>query len=236
MTRAADRSQRRVLYGRKRGRPLSPGREAALRDRLPGLTVALPEPPARLEPRALFKPPPTHVWLEIGFGKGEHLAAQAEARPEIGFIGCEPYLNGVASLLARVDERRLDNVRIFTDDARALIGALDDRSIGRAFALFPDPWPKTRHHKRRLLSTATLDALARVLEPEAELSVATDHAGYARWILARVLRHPRFEWTARGRDDWRQRPADWPETRYERKAAAAGRRCLYLRFRLRAGD
>lgn len=174
------------------------------------------------------------MWLEIGFGGGEHLAAQAEAHPGIGFIGCEPFIDGVARLLGRIAGRDLGNVRILSDDAWPLIEALEGDSIGRVFVLFPDPWPKRRHHKRRLLSDPMLDELARVLKPGADLRLATDHAEYCRWALARILRHPSFEWLARRAGDWRLRPRDWPPTRYEEKARAQGRPCIYLSFR-RAG-
>ncbi len=224
---------RRALYGRKRGRPLRPGRRRLIETLLPRLAVALPEGAAMLDPAALFPRPMAALWLEVGFGAGEHLAFQAERHPEVGFIGCEAFVDGIAGLLVLVRERGLDNVRLFADDARRLIAALPDASLDRCFVLFPDPWPKTRHHKRRFVSPETLDQLARVLGDGAELRFASDHAGYARWTLERFQRHPAFVWTARRPSDWRQRPGDGPATRYEAKALAAGRRCLYLSFRRR---
>ncbi|MDP6057917.1 MAG: hypothetical protein QGH33_03450, partial [Pirellulaceae bacterium] len=135
-----------VIYGRRRGRRLRPGRERLLHDLLPEVVV----PSDMLStPESWFDEPIHDLWLEIGFGAGEHLAAQAAARPEVGFIGCEPFRNGVAGLLALIESEGLRNIRIYPDDARALIKALPERSVGRAFALFPDPWPKTRHHRRR---------------------------------------------------------------------------------------
>jgi tRNA (guanine-N7-)-methyltransferase len=200
---------------------------------LPGLRVRLPEGAGGLDPRWLFDPPPLAVWLEIGFGGGEHLACQAAAHPEIGAIGCEPYLNGVARLLGHVVERRLANVRIFLDDARPLIDALAEACIARVFVLFPDPWPKRRHAGRRFVGAETLAGLARVMRDGAELRLATDDPGQVRWMLEQTLSSPAFEWLARGPGDWRGRPPDWPATRYEEKAVRQGRRPVYLRFRRR---
>jgi len=170
------------------------------------------------------------VWLEIGFGAGEHLAWQAEAHPDVGLIGAEPFVAGMAKLLSKIEQAKLSNIRLYTEDARDILAALPPASLGRVFILFPDPWPKTRHHKRRLIQTETLDALARVMKPGAELRLATDDRGYLVWALERLMAHPRFQWIARSAADWRARPADWPETRYEAKAVKAGRVCTYLRF------
>jgi tRNA (guanine-N7-)-methyltransferase len=189
----------------------------------------LPET-GRLDPAALFAVRPRGVWLEIGFGGGEHLAAQAESRPEIGIIGCEVFENGIAKLVAAAAERELANVRIFADDARLLLGALPPASIERVFILFTDPWPKLRHHKRRIISRASLDRLAEIMSPGAELRLATDDPGYLRWMLELATVHPAFEWQARRPADWRERPPDWPPTRYEEKARAAGRTPAFLRF------
>ncbi len=202
-------------------------------DLLPRLTVALPSD-GRLDPRSLFDRPVAEVWLEVGFGAGEHLAAQACAHPDIGFIGCEPFVNGVASLLGVVAAERLENLRIHPDDARPLIDALDDATIGRLFVLFPDPWPKTRHHKRRFIAAETLDACARILRDDAEFRLATDHPEYCRWMLAHLRRHGAFTWLANTPRDWRERPQDWPETRYEAKTRAQGARPMFLRFRRNA--
>lgn len=189
--------------------------------------------PGGLDPAHLFQPPVDTVWLEIGFGAGEHLAWQAAAHPGIGFIGCEPFVNGVGALLAEIERTSLANVRIHDDDARPLLGALAPGSIGRCFILFPDPWPKQRHHKRRLIGPATVDALARVLADGAELRVATDDPAYLAWILAVVRAHGAFAWVVTGPADWRVRPPDWPATRYELKAREAGRMPSFLRFKRR---
>ena len=224
---------RRLLHGRRRGRPLRTGQRALYGTLLPRIALALPAA-SPLDPWRLFDPPARDVWIEIGFGGGEHLAAQAAAHPDIGLIGCEVYENGIAKLLAETRRAGLGNVRILADDARLLLAALPGASVGRAFILFPDPWPKQRHHKRRIVCPATLDQLARVLRDGAELRLATDDAGYLRWMLDHVIRHPAFSWIADGPADWRCRPADWPATRYEAKALAAGRRPYFLRFRRRA--
>ena len=168
--------------------------------------------------------------MEIGFGGGEHLAAQAATHPEAGIIGCEPYLNGVASLLRHVEDESIGNVRIWPEDARVLVPRLPEASIDRLFVLFPDPWPKRRHHFRRLLSAEGLAELARVLADGGELRIATDHVGYLRWILMHLGATDSFVWTAAGAEDWKRRPADWPPTRYEEKAAARGAVCTYLRW------
>jgi tRNA (guanine-N7-)-methyltransferase len=199
---------------------------------LPRLRFELPcERP--FDPRRLFDRPVAAVWLEIGFGAGEHLAAQAARLRHHGLIGCEVFENGVVKLLAEIERLDLANLRLLIDDARPLLDALAEASLERVFILFPDPWPKLRHHKRRLVSTATLDALARAMADGAELRLATDDMDYLRWILERVTTHAAFEWLARRPQDWRERPPDWPATRYEQKALAASRRPAFLRFRRR---
>jgi tRNA (guanine-N7-)-methyltransferase len=199
---------------------------------LPALRIALPEE-GGLDPRSLFAAPVDEIWLEIGFGAGEHLAAQAAAHPRVGFIGCEVFENGVAKLLAEIHRLGLENIRLLVDDARLLLAALPARSLDRVFILFPDPWPKERHKKRRIVSVETLDALGLLMRDGAELRLATDDADYARSMLGRVTAHADFEWLARRPADWRERPADWPMTRYEKKARAAGRAPIFLRCRRR---
>ena len=217
------------LYGRRRGRPLREGRRRIADELLPRLAIALPQR-GHLDPFALFPTRPGAVWLEIGFGGGEHLAEQAECHPGLGFIGCEVFENGVARLVAEVAQRGLHNVRVFTDDARLLLDVLPPASIGRVFILFPDPWPKARHHKRRLIAQSTLDRLAEIMCDDAELRLATDDPGYLDWMLQQTTTHPDFAWLARRPADWRERPPDWPPTRYEEKAVAAGRTPAFLRF------
>ncbi len=228
MTEAAPHSARQV-YGRRRGRPLRQGRRLLTESLLPRIAIALPKR-RLLDPLTLFPAPPMAVWLEIGFGGGEHLAAQAEQHPRVGFIGCEVFENGIARLVADIARRDLDNIRIFADDARLLLDCLRPSSIGRVFVLFPDPWPKQRHHKRRLVAPATLGRLAIVMQAGAELRLATDDRAYLAWMLELLTAHPDFVWAAHSPADWRERPPDWPPTRYEQKARAAGRTPVFLRF------
>ncbi len=224
--------QRRILYGRRRGRPLHRGQQELIDTLLPRLAVTLPQGDT-LDPTALFDPGRREIWLEIGFGGGEHLAAQAAAHRDIGMIGCEVFENGIAKLLGEIARQDLANMRILTDDARLLLAALPPASIARVFILFPDPWPKQRHHKRRIVTGPTLDTLAALMTDGAELRLATDDVDYLGWMLARVPVHPAFAWLAAEPADWRSRPADWPATRYEAKAIAAGRRPYFLRLRRR---
>ena len=186
--------------------------------------------PAPSDISGLFETPVVEIWLEIGFGGGEHLVAQARANPQVGLIGCGPFEEGVVKVLTSIADEGLANIRVHADDARPLLRWLPQASIARAFILFPDPWPKVRHRKRRLVATALLDQLACVLKPGAELRLATDIGDYARTMLVALMRHPAFHWTAARASDWRTPPADWPATRYEAKALREGRRCTYLRF------
>ncbi len=200
-------------YGRTKGRALKP-RQAALMQSLL-LRVALPPGPiaaAALMPRA------AGVWLEIGFGGGEHLAAQAAAHPDRLMIGVEPFLNGVASLLVHIDRLGLENVRVLQGDARDVVARLPDAALERVVILFPDPWPKTRHHKRRLMQPELVAALGRVTRPGGVLRFATDWRAYAAWTLERVLADPAWRWTAERAADWRTPPSGHVGTRYEAKA------------------
>jgi S-adenosylmethionine synthetase len=226
-------AKQRLIYGRRQSRGLRPIRQRLLQERLPALQIEVPEA-GRLDPWALFAPRPRALWLEIGFGAGEHLAAQAAAHPEVGLLGCEPFVEGVARLLALAEAVGLANLRIAIEDARLLLAALPDRCLERIFVLFPDPWPKARHHKRRIVNPATVAEFARLLQPDGELRLATDHAGYAEAMLGCVLACGAFAWLAERPDDWRRRPEDWPPTRYEQKAQAAGRPSVFFRFQ-RAG-
>jgi tRNA (guanine-N7-)-methyltransferase len=173
------------------------------------------------------------VWLEIGFGSGEHLLGRAAEHPDICFIGCEPFQDGVVKVLDAIETGGIRNIRVFSDDARDLLRALPPGSIGRAFVLFPDPWPKRRHVKRRLLNPRTLELLANVMRPGAELRIATDIGDYATGILLAAREEGSFRWRVSGASSWRERPAGWIGTRYEEKAIAAGRRCYFLGFERR---
>jgi tRNA (guanine-N7-)-methyltransferase len=170
------------------------------------------------------------VWLEIGFGGGEHLVRIATERPDIGFIGCEPFVNGMAKALAAIEMQGLANIRLHAGDAADVLGWLPEASLGRVFLHFPDPWPKRRHRKRRFVSDESLAALARVMRSGAELRFATDIDNYSGWVLARIRRVPDFFWPAEASADWTTPWQDWQETRYEAKAKQAGRCPVYLTF------
>ena len=195
-------------YGRIRGRTLRAGRASLVDERLPGLKVDLARP---------IEPGFARVWLELGFGGGEHMAAQAKAHPDVLLLGAEPFVNGVASAVRHIEDERLANVRIHPGDGRELMAALPDASVERVFILFPDPWPKSRHHKRRLINTETVTELARIMTPGAGLRFATDWADYVGWTLQRFDASPDFAWTAERADDWRRAPPDHAPTRYEAK-------------------
>jgi tRNA (guanine-N7-)-methyltransferase len=223
-----------IYYGRRRGRRLNPGRRARLAEALPLHRIALPDGGA-LDLTALFPRPMRAYWLEIGFGNGEHLAAQAATHRDIGCIGCEPYVNGVSMALRHIAEAELDNFKIFADDARKLLPVLPEASLDRVFLLFPDPWPKTRHHRRRFLQPAVIDDLACAMKAGALLRLATDHRELGRFMLGQVLRHPAFEWLAEKASDWRETPADHKASRYQTKSVDRGVGCVYMDFRRRFG-
>ena len=208
-------------FGRRRGRTLRAGKQSLLDTLLPKLSVSDWGIAVDSDLTTNSQSPiPDQLWLEIGFGGGEHLVHQAALYPKVGIIGCEPYINGIGDLLKKIDTQKLSNIRIFTDDARLLIEKLPDACLEKVFILYPDPWPKTRHHKRRLVSKETLDMLARVMKSRAELRLATDHADYATWMLERLLIHPSFSWQAKTANDWKNPPTDWITTRYEQKRLA----------------
>ena len=225
----ANTHENRRFYGRRKGRPLRKGQQQLIDTLLPRLAIALPDH-GKLDPKSLFAREPKQVWLEIGFGGGEHLAEQARSNRDAGLIGCEVFLNGIATLLAQVAASRCDNVRLYPEDARDLLDALPEASLDRVFLLFPDPWPKRRHADRRFIQPANLDLLARLMKPGAEFRVASDDPTYIGWALAHLMRHPAFAWIAKGPADWRARTPDWPQTRYESKALREGRQPVFLRF------
>jgi tRNA (guanine-N7-)-methyltransferase len=228
MAAVLEQRQRRI-YGRRQSHRIRPARKRLLAERLPELQLELPTDGSTIELDSLFGSANQRRWLEIGFGGGEHLAAQALANPDVGLIGCEPFVNGVARLLSLLGDR--DNVRVVIDDARLLLKALPEGCLERIFVLFPDPWPKVRHQKRRIVNPDTVADMARLLRPGGELRLATDDMSYARGMLQTMRAAPEFAWLAEGPKDWRERPADWPATRYEQKALDAGRRPAFFRFK-----
>lgn len=219
------------FHGRRRGRKLRAGRERLLETVLPALSIAPPAGDGTVDPHIWFSEAAQKIWLEIGFGAGEHLAWQALANPGIGIIGAEPYLNGVARLLSEIAESEIANIRLLPDDVRPLLPRLEESCLARVFILFPDPWPKLRHHQRRIVSTALLDELARVMEDDAELRLATDDQSYLVWMLRHLEADDRFDWMAGRMTDWSTRPDDWPDTRYEGKNRSGGPGPTFLRYR-----
>jgi tRNA (guanine-N7-)-methyltransferase len=220
-------------YGRRRGRKPSPAQARLWRDLLPAVRIDISAPPPT--PLGALVPladgaSSRAVWLEIGFGGGEHLVEQARRHPDVALIGAEPFEDGVIKVLARIAGDGLGNIRLHPDDVRPLLRWLPPCSVSRAFILFPDPWPKARHRRRRLVNEATLAELARAMVAGGELRLATDIGDYARTMLASIRCEGSFSWTAKRPADWRIRPADWPETRYEQKAGREGRRCYFLSF------
>ena len=217
------------LYGRRKGRPLHTRKQLLMKELLPRFLIALKDdeqtPSYRFfsDGRATTTP----VWLEIGFGGGEHLAAQAKLHPDIRFIGCEPFINGVAGLLDAIDRDKLENIRIFNNDARLMLDALSDASLDKCFLLFSDPWPKKRHAGRRFIGPENLNRLSRVLKPKALLRIASDHPSHIDWMRECLSIRPDFTCVyAHG-----EPPADWIPTRYQEKAVRAGRQPFFMDFR-----
>jgi tRNA (guanine-N7-)-methyltransferase len=230
---AAPDPKRRALYGRSKGKTLRAYHAQLVKDLLPkleleGVSLANPAGPFAFSPRELH--------LEIGFGGGEHLAQRARETVDVGFFGCEPFVNGVAKLLAAIDGEGLANIRIRAGDAREVLEALPTGSLHRIYVLYPDPWPKRRQWKRRFISPETIAAFARVLKEDGEVRFATDIDDYAGWTLCRFLAAKDFEWLAAKADDWRLPWTGWTATRYETKARAEGRPSAYLTFRRRASS
>lgn len=219
----------RSFHGRRKGKQLRPGQQRLIDELLPRVAVAGGSAP--LAPAGLFGRPVDRIVLEIGFGGGEHIAALARAEPGSGFIGCEPFLNGTAKLLAAIERDRLDNLRLWPDDATRLIARLPDRCLDGVYLLYPDPWPKRRQRKRRFVSDETLASLARVMRSGAELRFATDIDDYAGWTLVRAFRSADLVWTGSRCRDWQAPWAGWDATRYEAKAVREKRASSYITLR-----
>ncbi|MEO6014179.1 MAG: tRNA (guanosine(46)-N7)-methyltransferase TrmB [Devosia sp.] len=212
--------EQRAFFGRRSGKRLHKGQDRLFHEKLPAVEIALPE--TMLYPTDLFAQA-QRVEIEIGYGGGEHLARIASENPTTGFIGCEVFSGGIAKLLEAVDEQGLANVRVFTDDALKFLVKLPDASLDAAYLLYPDPWPKTRHHKRRFISPTTLGELARVLKPGAIFRFATDIEDYANWTLAHIVRAPAFRFAPARPGIWHEPYPGWQPTRYEQKARLEGR-------------
>ena len=224
----------RTFYGRRKGRSLSTHQQNLLKNLLPNLIIRLPrnEGPD-LDPAGLFRTAKSAYWLEIGFGKGEHLAWQAERHPRVGFIGCEPYVNGVAGLLTRIEERALANIRIFPDEAQPLLAVLTRHCLERVFLLHPDPWPKRRHRERRFVSSENLGRLGYAMAPGAELRIGTDSPQYINWTEEQMARCGDFERVAEmtATSGYSGNLDDWPPTRYELKTMRQGQSATRLIYR-----
>jgi len=228
------RSENRAHFGRKKGHKLRAAQAERFQSLLPKLALDLNTPPPNL-PRAqaldaLFSRPVEAIWLEIGFGGAEHLLHQARLHPEIGFLGCEAFEDGVAKALAGIDEHGLDNIRLHHGDAIDVLHWLGESSIDRLYLLYPDPWPKRRHWKRRFISPERLADIARILKPGAEFRFASDISSNITWTLSHVARNPHLRWRGTCAADWRQPWGDWISTRYEQKAIRERRTPAYFVF------
>ena len=209
----------RAFFGRRSGKKLHGGQQAVFDATLPGLEIKLT---GHLDPRALF-PQADRIIMEIGYGGGEHLARKAAEQPDTGFIGCEVFTGGIGKMVQTIAAAGLDNIRLFTDDALKLLVELPEASVDEVYLLYPDPWPKTRHHKRRFVSPVTLAELSRVIRPGGWFHFTTDIEDYANWTLAHILREPRFAFSPERPGDWHQPYPGWQATRYEQKARREGR-------------
>ena len=218
-------AQRGAFYGRRQGKRLRPKQAAGISGTLPNLQIDCSGP---VRPDRLFAADKTAYWLEIGFGGGEHLINNARLHPDIGHLGCEPFINGMAKLVLLIEQEGIDAIRLHNDDAVQLLDQLPDASLDRVYLLYPDPWPKRRHNKRRFVSDENLSRIARVLKRGGEFRFASDIDHYVGWTLSRILRSPDFVWTAEQPDDWRLPWDNWPSTRYEAKAIREGRKSSYI--------
>lgn len=209
----------RAFFGRRSGKKLHGGQQAVFDATLPALEIRLS---GRLDPQALF-PGADKVIIEIGYGGGEHLALEAKRHPDVGYIGCEVFTGGIGKMVQTIAAEQLDNIRLFTDDALKLLVELPDAAVDEIYLLYPDPWPKTRHHKRRFVSPTTLSELARVLRPGGRFHFASDIEDYANWTLAHIVRAPEFSFAPEQPGSWHEPYPGWEPTRYEQKARREGR-------------
>lgn len=215
------------------GRPLKGARAGALEKLLPiiGIPAGNLTVEKNISAGSFFQKSYKEYWLEIGFGNGEHLIALKENFPDVAFLGAEPFINGMSNFLKELEGKECDNVRVLMDDALLLCNALADQSLNRIYILNPDPWPKKRHHKRRIISQKNLDEFFRILKPGGRLVMATDVDDLAEWMVTECMNHPGFEWTATSSKDWKTPPEEWIETRYAFKGRKSGRNQTFLVFK-----
>jgi len=216
-----------TLFGRQKSKKLSPRQQNLVDTLLPKLKLTPNEPFD--QSASWYKTNP--LWMEIGFGGGEHLSTMAAKHKDVTFIGCEPFLNGTAKMLVAINEQNLTNVRLYDHDARHILNWLPAASLDRVYILYPDPWPKKRHRKRRLVNPQSLDLLAKVMKPGADLLIASDIGDYIRTSLLALQQTPNFIWQPESAKDWRTPPQGWPGTRYEQKAIREGRTPTYLKIK-----
>ena len=230
---AASAIEKIRFYGRRKGRPLSQNMQRLLDEVFPDNLLPKDMDESWLSKRRARRGKDSALILEIGFGGGEHLASLAAGQRGDLFIGAEPFINGVVSLLRHIEEQKLNNICIWPDDVRLILDKLPAHSLSAVYVMFPDPWPKARHAGRRILNQEMLDRLADLLQPKGQLRMASDHAVAKSWLLAEAMRHPDFEWCARSAADWRERPSGWPQTRYMRKGVTEGRLPSWFEFQRR---
>ncbi len=224
--------QERRFYGRRVGRPLNQSRQEALDKLLPALSIsdALLTEKGDLSPEGLFGAPVSECWFEIGFGTGEHLSGLMRQNPDIGYLGAEPFANGMAAFLKDIQDEPHERIRVITEDAMFLANSLADNTLDGMYVLNPDPWHKKRHHKRRIINQDNLDCFARILKPGAPLIMSTDVPYLAEWMVTQASMHDAFEWDAWRAKDWWDVPEGWIHTAYETKKAKGADRMVYLNF------
>ena len=224
---------RLMFYGRRHGRRLRPRQVQYLEQGIErfGLDQHLPSGNGDIDPASLFDQKSADIYLEIGFGGGEHLAARAYEQPDASFIGAEPFMNGVASLCRHLIENKSENTRIWPEDVRLLLPSFMPQRLAGVFVLFPDPWPKLRHRDRRIIQQTMLDELHRLIRPGGTLLLASDEPTAKTWMLVQMMRRDDFEWQATCADDWNTPPEGWPGTRYMAKADREGRRSSWFVFK-----
>lgn len=223
----------RKLYGRRQGRALKNDRARVIKDILPNITIptTLRQEQQKTPPHACFDTQCSEYWLEIGFGHGEHLTALTQQNPHIGYIGAEPFINGMASFLMDIEHNNHNNIRVSMDDGMIIARSIKPASLDGIYILNPDPWHKKRHHKRRIINQGNLDVFAKILKPGAQLVMTTDVPYLAEWMCTQTSNHPAFEWSAESQSDWNDKPKEWITTRYEEKGAKGAKKMVYLFYK-----